>query len=72
MAVGEASDEGGSNGLEEREEGAQSTAQEDNVIAGVDGLRKGILVRVKVVEDAVQEGVWGGILVAVEAQQRGE
>lgn len=72
MAVGEASDEGGSNGLEEREEGAQSAAQEDNVIAGVDGLRKGVLVRVEVVEDAVQEGVRRGILVAVEAQQRGE
>lgn len=69
MAVGQAPDEGSGNGLEERKEGAQRAAQQHDVIAGVDGLSKGVLVRVEVVEDAVQEGGRGGILVAIEGEQ---
>lgn len=69
VAVGQAPDEGSGNGLEERKEGAQSAAQQHDVIAGVDGLSKGVLVRVEVVEDAVQEGGRGGILVAIEGEQ---
>lgn len=53
-------------GLEKREERAQGSTEEDDVIAGVDRAGEGVLVRVQVVKDAVEEGGWRGILGAVE------
>jgi hypothetical protein len=46
-------DDGGGEGLEEGEEGAEGSAEEDDVIAWVDGAGEGVFVGVEVVEDAV-------------------
>lgn len=70
--VGQAADEGRGDGLEEGEERAQRAAQEDDIIAGVDGLCERVLVRVQVVEDAVEEGRRGGVPVEIEVEQGGE
>lgn len=59
MLVGEVADEGRGNGLEEGVEGAEGAAEEDNVVAGVDGLGEGGLVGVEAAEDAGEEGVVG-------------
>lgn len=56
ISVGEGADDGGCDGLEEGEERAQGAAEEDNVIAGVDGAGKGGFVGVEVAEDPGQEG----------------
>ena len=50
-------DDWGGEGLEEGEERAQGSAEEGDVIAGVDGAGKGVFVGVEIVEDAVEEGV---------------
>lgn len=57
MTVGKVADDWGSEGLEEGEERAQGSAEEDDVIAGLDGAGKGVFVGVEIVEDAVKEGV---------------
>lgn len=57
MAVGEVADDWGCEGLEQGEERAQGSAEEGDVIAGVDGTGKGVFVGVEIVEDAVEEGV---------------
>ena len=57
MAVGEVADDWRGEGLEEGEERAQGSAEEGDVIAGVDGTGKGVFVGVEIVEDAVEEGV---------------
>lgn len=57
MAIGEVADDWSGEGLEEGEERAQGSTEEDNVIAGVDGASKGVFVGVEIVEDAVEEGV---------------
>lgn len=79
MLVGEVADDGGGDGLEEGEEGAEGAAEEDNVVAGVDGAGKGGLVGVQVAEDVGEEGlgavlggVGGGFDVAVELEEVGE
>lgn len=72
MAIGEVADDWRGEGLEEREEGAQGTAEQDDVVARVDGAGKGILVGIEVVEDAIEKGIRGGILGAVEGEERWE
>ena len=46
MFVRKSPDEGRCDGLEEREHGAQSSPEKDNVIAIADGARKRLFVRV--------------------------
>lgn len=50
MFVGQRSNDGTCNGLAEREERAECAAEEDNVVAVVDWLRKGILVGIQEVK----------------------
>lgn len=72
VLVGEPADDRRGDGLQQREERAQRAAQQDNVISGIDRLGEGVLVGVEVVEDAVQEGGWRGVALAVEVEQGGE
>lgn len=72
MAIGEVADNRRCEGLEQREEGAEGTAEQDDVVPRIDGAGKGILVGIEVVEDAIQERIRGGILGAVKGKERGE
>lgn len=56
MAVGEVANERGGNGLQETEEGAEGAAEEDDVVARVDGAGEGGLVAVEAGEDALEKG----------------
>ena len=59
--------------MAEGEEGAQSAAEEDDVVAVVDGFGEGVLIRIEGVEDSGKEGVGPGVFeVAVEFEEFGE
>lgn len=69
--------DGRSNGLAQREQGAEGSAEEDNVIAVVDGFGEGVFVGVEGCEDACEDGgvaagEGGGFEVAVEFEELGE
>lgn len=51
MAVGEPADEWGGDGLAEGEEGAEGAAEEDDVVAVVDGAGEGVFVGVEQGQD---------------------
>lgn len=51
MTVGEGANDWGGNGLAEREERAEGTAQKHNVVSVIDGFGEGILVCVQGTED---------------------
>lgn len=63
--------------MEEGEEGAEGAAEEDDVVAVVDGSCEGVFVGVQAGDDAA-EGCWGGggggggFEVAVEFEELGE
>ena len=73
LSIGDAADDGRSNGLTEAEERAHRSAEEDDVIAVVDGFGEGVLVGVEDGEDAGEQGgAGGGFEVAVEFEEFGE
>jgi hypothetical protein len=58
--------------LEEREQGSECAAQEDDVVAIVDGTRKGVLVCIEAVEDLSKGRVgasFGRFVVPVEFEE---
>lgn len=79
ILVGEVSNNGRCDGLEKREQGAEGSAEQNDVIAGVDRSGKGGLVGIQITQDVGEEslgmvvrGVGGGFDVAVEFEELGE
>lgn len=79
MLIRKMSDDWGGNGLEEGEKRAQSTTEEDNIIARIDGSGEGRLVGIEVAQDMGEDslgvllgGIRGGFGVAVELEEPGE
>jgi hypothetical protein len=73
MRVAYAANYGRGDGLAEGEERAHCAAEEDDVVAVVDGAGEGVFVGVEGGEDAGEEGVGGGDFeVAVEFEEFGE
>ena len=59
--------------MAQREEGSESSAEQDNVVAGDDGFRERVLVRVQTREDLGEDRVRvAGLVVAVEFEELGE
>jgi hypothetical protein len=73
MRVAHAANDGRGDGLAEGEERAHGAAEQDDVVAVVDGAGEGVFVGVEGGEDAGEESVGGGDLeVAVEFEEFGE
>lgn len=68
MCIRQVTDYRGHNGLEQGKEGAESSAEENDVIARVDGAGEGVLVGIQVMEDAIEEGIWRWVLSTIEGQ----
>lgn len=60
-------DERGGDGLEQTEEGAKSAAEENDIIAGVDGASESGLVAVQTGQDRLEEGGGAGCVCDLRA-----
>lgn len=73
MLVREGADQGRGDGLAEGEERSESAAEQDNVVARVDGLGKRVLVGIEAGEDLGEDRVGvARLVVAVKLDELGE
>lgn len=72
MFVRQVADNRGRNGLEQREQASEGSAQEHDVVSRIDRLRKGLLVGVEIAQDAGEQRVLrvrARLAVAVELEE---